>query len=79
VDFTSVVCAPTADFFRHASITAALCCQLRLTHRHRKFADSALEQSGFEPLVPPPSRTLRRAVHADINDTAYNERVRAED
>ena len=24
--------------------------------------DSPLEQSGFEPLVPPPSRTLRRTV-----------------
>ena len=29
--------------------------------------DSALEQSGFEPLVPLPSRTLRRTVQAGIN------------
>jgi hypothetical protein len=29
--------------------------------------DSALEQSGFEPLVPLPSRILRRTVQAGIN------------
>src|SRR5205823_6178578 len=37
--------------------------------------DSPLEQSGFEPLVPPPSRT----VQAGINATADNERVSAEE
>src|SRR5438477_1152001 len=30
--------------------------------RDREFADSPLEQAGFEPLVPLPSRTLRRTV-----------------
>jgi hypothetical protein len=37
------------------------------TRGNREFADSPLEQSGFEPLVPLPSRTCAEPVQAGIN------------